>query len=199
MVGVTLTLLAAVAPADRLITIPTGRKLPYGTVRYEFRYQPFEGGTQENLLGLGISTAFDMEIRTDRGIGESTTGTFDIAYNLIAALPGLSPGISFGVQDALDHTPDGRRFFGVVTFREPFSTINGDFPADITVGVMGAKKVTPIVGVEVPFSKEVHLLVEHNGLRIASGMEFRPKPWLNLRAQIIGTRTELSAQVTTHF
>jgi len=190
---------ASLVQADRLITIPTGRKLAYGTVRYEFRLDPSGSGNPESLLGIGIGTSFDMELRTEDQPGQRTTGTFDLAYNFLGAVPGLLPGLSLGVQDALDQTRDGRRFFAATTFREPFETLNGEFPADITLGMFIAKKSTPFVGVEVPFSKEFHLLAEHNGIRIAAGAEYRPIPLINLRAQVIGQRSFVSVQVFSKF
>jgi hypothetical protein len=192
-------LLAALGHADRLIAVPTARKIPYGTVRYEFRGEPRQVGERENLLGLGIGTSFDMELRLDQEPGERSVGTFDFSYNYIAPLAGLVPGLSMGIQDAMDRTEDGRRFFGAATFRQPFSTLNGDFPADMTIGFFAAKHWSPFVGVLVPFSKEFHLLAEHNGNRIAAGFEYRPIPVLNLRFQVRGQRPLLSAQLTTRF
>lgn len=190
---------AAVGYGDRLITIPTARKLPVGTVRYELRLEPGSDGQQENLLGVGISPYLDGELRTFRDRGGRDVVTGDLAYNYIAAIQGLSPGFSLGVQDIADRTPEGRRFFVATTFRQPASTINGDFPMDITLGVLSAKHTTPYVGVLVPFSKEFHFLAEHDGERIGVGAEFRPTSWLNLRAQEIGSRTLFGFQATTHF
>ena len=196
---VALTLGAALAQADRLITIPTARKLPLGTVRYEFRGETVSHGETENFLAAGISTSFDMELRTIDEPGRKTEGTFDLSYNFVAPIPGLTPGLSLGLQDATDKTPDGRRFFGAATFRPQFSTLNGDFPADVTLGVFGGRHWSPFVGVLVPFSKEFHFLAEHNGERIAVGFEYRPVQLFNLRYQVIGKRSELGAQVTTKF
>ncbi|AIE84288.1 hypothetical protein [Fimbriimonas ginsengisoli] len=195
----TLIASAAIGHADRLITIPTARKLPYRTVRYEFRGEPKQIGERENLIGLGIGTAFDMELRLDQEPGERAVDTFDFAYNYISAIPGLTPGLSLGVQDAVDRTADGRRFFGAATFREPFTTINGDVPADITLGVFAGRHWSPFVGVSIPFSKEFHLLVEHNGFRISSGIEYQVSSLLNLRAQVRDHQTLLSLQLTRRF
>lgn len=191
--------LAAASQADRLITVPTARKIPIGTVRYEFRLDPASNGFRENLLGIGINTFMDMEIRNESGGGRPDALTFDLSYNVIAPLPGLTPGLSFGVQDALDKTPDGRRFYGAFTSRETFTTANGDYPADITLGIIGGKVVTPFVGVLLPFSQEFHILAEHNGLRISAGAEYRVRPWLNLRAQVQGRIPQYGAQVTWKF
>lgn len=199
IVGLLPFFLLASAQADRLITVPTARKISYGTVRYEFRREPTSDGQRENLLGIGVSPSFDLELRTFQDRGGNAEGTFDFSYNYIAAIPGFSPGISFGVQDVADKTLDGRRFFLAFTSRQPLSTLNGDYPADITLGVMGERSWTPYVGVSIPFSKEFHALAEHNGNRVSAGFEYRPFEWVNFRAQAMGNRMVLGVQLTTHF
>ena len=191
--------LAAVAAADRLITIPTGRKLPYGTVRYEFRSEGKQRGTREHLLAAGIGTSFELEARTSWLDKDRGAGTFDLAYNVISPIPDLSPGISFGVQDALDQTEDRRRFYTALTFRPYFITANGDVPGEVTLGIMQGEYTHPFVGVGIPFSREFRILAEHNGLRPAAGFEYRPKPNYAFRFQFRERQTLLSLQLTTKF
>lgn len=191
--------LSAVAAADRLITIPTGRKLPFGTVRYEFRAEPKQRGAREHLLAAGIGTSFEIEARTSWLQDDRGTGTFDLAYNVIAPIPDLSPGISFGVQDAMDETEDRRRFYAAITFRPYFTTANGDTPGEVTLGVLQGEYTHPFVGVGIPFTREFRLLAEHNGLRPAAGFEYRPKPNLGFRIQFREHQTMASLQLTTKF
>lgn len=189
--------LAASASADRLLTVPTARKIPYGTWRYEYRAEPDGSGQQENLLGIGIGTSFDMEVRSLRDRGwDDTKLTTDFSYNYIGALQGLVPGISVGVQDAANITPTGRRYFGALTFREPCATADGDYPLDLTLGLFAAGHFSPYVGLLLPFSKKIHLLAEHDGYRIAVGGEYRPYDWLNIRVQTFESRPLLSVQLT---
>lgn len=191
--------IAAISLADRLITIPTGRKVPFGSVRYEVRFEPSRSGAQEQMMAVGVNSFVDMELRADRERGARDAGTFDLSYNYIAPIQGISPGISFGVQDAVDHSSDGRRFFGVITYREPYNTLDGEYPADITLGIFAGKHWSPFVGVSIPFSKAFHFLAEHNGNRVSAGFEFRPASWINLRSQEVGRHSEIGVQLTSHF
>jgi hypothetical protein len=163
------------------MTIPTGRKIPYGTVRLEYLSEFRSGRTTFGYLGLGIGTSFETEIRTEYFRGDKTVGTIDFAYNYISPIPGITPGISVGVQDLSESTVDGRRVYAALTFREPFETVNGSVMADTTLGLYLHGPSIGFVGVSVPFSKEFRILVEHNGLRFTSGVEIRPVPSVGVR------------------
>lgn len=190
---------AALASADRVISVPTGRKLPFGTIRYEFRAEPVQRGNEEHLFAAGIGTSFEIEARTSWLEKDRGSGTFDLAYNLIAPIPDLSPGISFGVQDALDQTQDRRRFYAAITFRPYFITANGDVPGEVTLGIFQGEYTHPFVGVGIPFSRELRLLAEHNGFRPAAGFEYRLKPNIGFRMQFRQRQTLASLQLTTKF
>lgn len=191
--------MAATASADRVITVPTGRKILYRTARYEFRTEPHSGGTAEQLFGVGIGTSIEAEFRSTQLYGADLKDTLDLAYNVVAPIPDISPGISFGVQDAFNRTTDGRRFFAAFTTRQVVDTLNGAYTAEVTLGVMKGKYTRPYVGLSLPFSEEFRLLVEHNGLRAAAGFEIRPAPMLGLRFQVREKQTFVSAQITTRF
>lgn len=166
--------LCALAHGDRLVLVPTARKLPFRTVRYELLSQAGSSQVVEHYLGLGIGKSFELELRTQRWASASTVGTFDVGYNFVAPVPDLTPGIAFGVQDAPDTTSDRRRFYFATTFRPTFSTANGDVAADITLGVYAGHQSSAFVGVGIPFSREVRLIAEHNGYRMTVGFEVRP-------------------------
>jgi hypothetical protein len=197
-VVVLLIALPALGLADRLITIPTARKIPYKTVRYELRFEPGEFGRRENLLAAGIGPAWETEIRSAPDPTFRRPGTVDLAYNYVAALPGYTPGFSAGVQDASNLTSTGRRFYAVTTYRIPCDVINGDYPLDLTLGMFAAGRWSPFLGVLFPFSKEFHLLAEEDGHYIATGLEFAPVKNLNFRTVVRNNRTLLSAQWTLH-
>jgi hypothetical protein len=191
--------LAALAPADRVITVPTARKIPAGTVRYEFRGQAVGSGVRENLLGIGLNQFYELEMRTSSLYGKEEKGTFDFSYNVVAPIPEISPGISFGVQDVLDETEDRRRYYGAITFRPIFSTVNGDVAGEVTLGIIQGEYTHPFVGAVVPFSREFRLLAEHNGFRPAAGFEVRPRADLGLRFQVREGRTLVGLQYTRKF
>ena len=190
---------SAVASADRLITVPTARKIPVGFGRYEFRGVPKSGGAHESLIGVGLTTLYEMELRTSSLDGGGERGTFDLAYNVIAPIPELAPGISFGIQDVLGRTQDHRRYYAAVTYRPYVLTANGEMPADVTIGMIQGPYLHPFVGVMLPLAHELRLLVEHNGYRGAAGVEYRPRANFALRWQFRDRQNMASVQYTFHF
>ncbi|HEY0866813.1 MAG TPA: hypothetical protein VGE01_05530 [Fimbriimonas sp.] len=187
------------ASADRLLSIPTGRKIPFGTVRFEAMSELSRGRAQEYFLGFGLTTYFDVEVRSEYFSGSDPAGSFDVSYNFIAPIPDITPGISVGVQDALDNLRDGRRFYGAFTLRPVFSTINGDVPADLTLGFFLGTHSAPFAGGTIPFSREFRLLYEYNGIRITSGLEVLPRPDLALRLVFRDEDVLGSVQYTRRF
>jgi len=168
--------------------------------RYEYRAEPTVGGEIQNFLGLGIGKSFELDLRDFRPAGGQSVNTLDLSYNLISAFPGgVAPGVSFGVQDAANVTPDGRRFFAVTTFRNTMDEISGNVYADITLGFQVGSLTSPFVGVSVPFTSHLYLLAEDNGFRINAGLEFRPSSRMALRFIVREQRTLLSLSATSRF
>lgn len=181
------------------MTIPTGRKIPYRVVKFEAVSEVSRGRAQEYRLGLGIGRSFDLEIRSEFFDGANDARTFDFSYNYIAPVPGFTPGISLGMLDALDNTEDRQRVYVALTFRPLLSTINGDFPGDLTIGVTGGFRTSLFVGLQLPFSREFSLLAEHNGYRLSSGFELRPVRQIGLRLMFRETDVLGSLQLTQRF
>ncbi len=177
-----LAVAAAVARADRLIYIPTARKIPFRTFKYEFRAEPRVKGELEHYLGIGLTTSWELEVRSQNlGLASAAT-TFDLTYNYLSPFTGLTPGFAAGVQDILNKTAEGSRPFIAVTFREGYQAIGGEFPGDLTIGIsLAQKRLYPIVGASIPFSEAVTLMAEHDGFRISAGFEVRPIRSLALR------------------
>lgn len=188
------------AQADRLITVPLGRKLPFGTVRYEYRWSNSSGGASENLLAAGITKAFEIEARTSfRKPDEIVVGTFDVAYNFIAPLPDISPGISIGVQDVLNQTEDQRQAYFALTSRTTMPTPTGNAIADVHVGLLQGRYSHAFFGTSIPIVKEARLLAEHNGYRLTAGLELRPVRDVALRVQFSSQQTMMSLQLSHRF
>lgn len=189
---------ASPAHADRIITVPTARKLPFRTVRYELQAHPGGNRVSESYLGIGIGTALEIELRHGAARSGGAEGTIDFAYNYLPPILD-APGISFGIQDALDRTPDGQRFFFAIGFRPMFSTLSGDVPADVTLGAFLGRVDSAFVGVAIPFSEQVRLLAEHNGYRLSSGFEIRPVRTIGLRAILRDQALHLGFWATKRF
>lgn len=191
--------LAAVASADRVITAPTARKIPVGTVRYEYRGLPNDSSVHENLIGFGLTTLFEMEVRSSAMRTSNERGTFDLAYNVIAPIPEFAPGISFGVQDVMGETVEGRRYYAAITYRPIVTGAAGDMPADVTLGMIQGERLVPFVGVVLPVAHKVRLLAEHNGVQPAAGIEIRPAPSIGFRMQFRESQNLASVQYTFKF
>jgi len=185
--------------ADELIDIPTARKIQLDDVRYEYRASPYPGGSQQHFLGVGVGESFELDLRDVWNKGTSPAGTFDFSYNLLSSIPGISPGISFGVQDAANLTTDGRRFYAVTTFRNDLDELPGNLYEDVTLGVQFGTLNSPFVGIALPVSKQMYLLAEHSGFRLSAGVEFRPLPHVAFRIITRDRETLLSLSGTVKF
>lgn len=192
-------LLPAAAMGDRLIDLPIGRKIPFRAVRLEYRGERAFQGRNEIYVGYGIGTQFEIEARTLALGGQAERATFDLAYNLIGPISGLSPGISVGVLDVPGSTSDGTRAYAVATFREPAPLDTGDSYSEVTIGFTFGRLTSPMFGASLPLTNRIRLMGEHNGYRLAAGAEYRPIPDVSLRFLVRGQQTFLSVGVTRRF
>jgi hypothetical protein len=191
-------LCSAGASADRLIYIPTARKIPYRTVRYELRAEPKLQGDLEHYIGIGLTPFWELEMRSQNLSLDRPEGTFDLTYNYLSPFTNLTPGFSIGVQDIMNRTSEGTRPFVVATFRQGFFAIGGEFPADLTLGLTLARtRLYPVVGASIPFSSGVRFMAEHDGFRISVGWEVRPSRALALRF-IVREKNSLFGLVVQH-
>ena len=176
-------LLLAVAPlalADRLLTIPTARKLLDGSLRFESLRRLDRLGTGTDYLATAFGNGYEAEARLLHRRGDDRA-TLDLTYNVVAAIPGFSPGIALGVQDLADQTRPGARLFGLFTNRVEFGA--GNVPFDVTVGLFVGRRVTPFVGAAVPLYAGLRLLAEHDGDMGRVGLE--ATPLRGLRARLV--------------
>lgn len=193
-------MLAGAAHADRLIHTPRGGKLPYGTIRAEYLYEPTLRHNTYRYLGIGITTAFDLELRYDDLEGFDRGFTFDIGYNVNAPFTDLAPGISFGVLDGLNQTREGRRFYMAITSRQAASDdlVAGE-AMELTLGFTLGSKNAAFVGLSLPFSENFRLLAEHDGFRATGGLELKTRSDVALRLLFRSNETLLGLQLSTRF
>ena len=174
-----LLLAAPLAGADRLISVPTARKLLSGTIRVETLRQFGTGENGVDYLAFSASQYWDAELQVVRSGQHDPRLTGDFTYNVIAPLPGFSPGVSLGVQDVASAYATGTRAFVCGTIRNEFA--HGNVPFDVTVGLFAGKKFTPFVGANVPVYSWLRLLAEHDGSRGQAAFEALPLRGLRLR------------------
>lgn len=190
---------AGVSRADWLFDIPMGRKIPVGTLKFEYRAETQSGGYNETRFGLGITKGFDATFRALGFAGDARVGAFDFAYTAVAPVPALTPGITFGVLDSTGRTRDGRRFYAAFTFREDFESVDGTLSSDITIGAFGGSNASAFAGFRIPLSRNFNFVAEHNGLRIATGFEWRFLPLTTTRVFARDGVLTLGVSLTTKF
>ena len=179
--------LAGSVHADRLISVPTARKLLDGSVRLESLRQFGPGGYGTDYLAAGLGPSWEAEARLlERGDRDSKL-TGDVTYNVLAPLTGFAPGLAIGVQDVAAATSTGLRAFACATVRNGFD--HGNVPFDVTVGMFVGRRSTPYVGTSVPLYFWLRLLAESDGLAGKAALEATPLRGLRLR--LVGERGRL--------
>lgn len=187
---------ASTTIADRLIEIPVGKKIPFGIVRAEAMFDLRSSERNRFYLGVGLSTQFDLEVMTDRlDLGDRLT-TFDASYIFTTAIPDLTPGISFGVKDALDETPERRRFYAAITYR---IGADGDVPLEVTVGGASNSRQPIFAGASLPLLDTFRLLAEHDSRKLTAGLELVPVKGTALRLLFRQDRTLVSLSHARRF
>lgn len=187
--------LCAWVHGDRLINIPTGKKLPFDEVRAEFVF----GGKpshEQGYIGMGIGLQFDAELIYERFSPNPAFVSFNFAYNYVTPVTDLSPGVSVGVRDATNRTADGRAFYIAATFRIATDT---NAPAELTLGGGTQSLRGFFVGAMLPLTERLRLLGEHDSLRWTAGFELRPFRGLFLRTLFRQDRTQFSVGYAVRF
>jgi hypothetical protein len=192
--------LTATAFADQLISIPTGTKIKLNTIKVEGLWEQSRDRTSHFYIGTGVTNAIDAQITGEKFEGHRFRTSFDLSYNYLPPIIGFGPGVSFGVQDVLGVTRDGRRYFLAITTKEGFAdTVNGTIAAEITIGAYFGSVNSPFVGVMLPFTDYVRVLAEFNGRRINAGVEIRPTNEFGLRATFERRDVLIGANFTVKF
>ena len=187
------------AAADRLILIPTGRKLLSSTVRLDFLAVPSRDRTQ-GWIGTGLGEMFELEVSGERLDSNRVLTSLNFAYNYMVPLTDLAPGISFGVQDALNVTEDGRGIYVAVTFRYGnYGEHNQDVPTELTIGLWNKAKGVAFGGARLPFSKHLMLVAEHDTMRLTAGFEISPVEGSSFRFLFRQDQVILGLQIQARF
>lgn len=168
--------------ADRFILSPLGRKLPFGAIKLEHFWEGGSGERYVDHLGFGFTTIFDGEFVVDHLPGRSSKVSLDLAYNVTGPVVDIVPGVSFGVQDAMNVTEDGRRFFWVTTYDLGLDgKYNSRTPLQFSFGATAGHRTGGILSVSLPFSPWFRLLTEFDTGRITNGIEYKPSTTHSVR------------------
>lgn len=160
---------------ERLIFIPTGNKLRNDRVKLETWLLRGNLAERQSFIGLGISDSFELEIRNQSSRSNQTKTSFDVAYNYLVPFPDISPGITFGVQDVTDETPEERSFYGAVTWKiNQYEQANANSPVEITLGFGTRRYRGLFVGTRLPFTDRFRMIAEHDSRQLTFGFEWIP-------------------------
>ncbi|MEZ5163858.1 MAG: hypothetical protein R2688_08960 [Fimbriimonadaceae bacterium] len=167
--------------ADRIVFIPTGRKVNDKNVRFDVLGQP----SRDNAFGwftVGLMNTWEFELYGENLNTDHLDMGANVAYNLIQPLTDLGPGVSFGILDLGDNTSNRRTGYVAVTYRlGNVAPINQDIPTDFSFGLWTRDEGVFFAGMEIPFSKEFRLLAEHDSRFITAGIELKPVEEASLR------------------
>ena len=180
-----------------MITIPRGGKIPFGTIRGEYMFEPSEPTSTISFLGVGLTTFVDAEIETDQLRGEKKFTQLNLDFNLNSPLAGFAPGISVGLLDATDQSPQGRRGYVAVSFQDTGGETSA--PVETTVGAFFGRESHMFVGLSLPVSEQFRFLAEDDGFRVSAGAEWKTSAGPYFRFVFREHSTLLSVGSTTHF
>lgn len=190
---------AVTAMADRDITVPKGKKIRDGFVRAEMFFTPGSREAQA-WLGTGFLQSIDLELTGNRQRGGEWRGSMDFSYNYAPPIIDVSPGVSVGVQDALNVTEEGRAVYLAMTYRYGNEgDLNQDVPTELTLGLWSRKSGLFFLGMSLPFSNKVFLLGEHDSRRLAGGIEVRPFTGLALKSIFESGGTSFGVSLSRKF
>lgn len=184
---------------DRIIDVPTANKLPFGTVREEVWGFPGDRRSLYTFTEAGIGPSFEAGFRTQRLGFARSVATFDVSYNYVVPLQSFAPGISVGLLDGANSTPDGRRVYLATTFDAGGGASTLDAGVRTTLGLQVGRRASAFVGVDIPIASRVSLLAEHDGFRVNAGIEVRPAPSVRLRWMQLDRKPALSLSLSQKF
>lgn len=177
-----LLLVAQITFADRLIEMPTASKVRKNVFRAETWFDRGRTSQMRGYLVGGITDTFELALRTEHLSSEKDKYSFDLAYQVVPSLPDLTPGIAFGVMDGADRTEEGRRFYGVMSFK---FAVDGEglsfIPGELSIGLRYRRSASPMAGISLPLSPYAKALLEHDGLKLNVGIEYKFNRALSLR------------------
>ena len=192
--------IGGIASADRIILAPNALKVWYRHARAEYMFEPSRPDNYHAYLGVGVTPNIEVEFQLDHLENRATLGTFNASYQYLVPIVDTAPGISIGVQDALDRTPGRRMYY--LAFTQRFGLdgpYNSHTPLEITAGFGFGRRAGVFVGAMIPFTWQFRLLAEHDLNRVAAGFEYQPFHGSAIRAIFQQGSTQLGFRYTLKF
>lgn len=191
--------LAGFGFGDRLVFVPTGKKVEGGSARLEVLTIPSRDSAF-GWMAFGVTPVIEVELLGENLDSEVLTLGTNVKYNLLLPITDIAPGLSFGMVDVGNDTADGRAAYVALTyFYGNVGALNQDVPTELTVGLWTRREGFFFAGARLPFSESVAGLVEHDSLRITAGIEVRPFPGVAFRGLFRGGSPAFGFQVQKRF
>jgi hypothetical protein len=192
-------LIATSALADRLILIPTGKKLLTESFQLEILTDRSRDITM-GWFGTGLGQSFDFEVTGESFDDNRLVASVDFSYNYTVPVVDFIPGVSFGVQDAMNVTDRGRNVYLAVTHRfGNVGELNQDIPTELTYGFWTREGGLVFAGVSLPFSHTLQLLAEHDSDNLTAGVQIKPHEGVSFRALFRQNQVMVSLRVQSRF
>lgn len=173
--------LGSAAQADRLVNIPTGKRINFKEGRFEVLSVPsrdFAFGT----FRYGIGESWEIEAMAESLNQDTIDFGFSLTYNYISPFTDASPGISFGISDIGDNLTERRTAWAAITYAfGNDGALNQNVPTELTLGLWTRDEGFFFAGAALPYSEHLWVIGEHDSRRITAGFELRPFPEASLR------------------
>jgi hypothetical protein len=166
---------AGVARADWLVFIPSGEKLQFQTGRAEVGWAATTSKDTTTTVGFGLTHEIEVDWTTETIDPRGTIASFDTSYTFTDPVVNFLPGFTVGVQDALNDTAIGRRFYIATSYEVGMTGLyNSDTPMRLTIGAYTGGLNGPFVGIAIPFTHSFIGIAEHNSRDLTAGFQFKP-------------------------
>jgi hypothetical protein len=163
--------------------------------------QPSQPGSSYYFVGIGLTTFIDAEVESNQLRDEKNFTQLNLDFNLNAPIPGLAPGISFGVLDATDQSPQGRREYMAISVQDNGGggIMSGNAAVETTFGVSVGRTTHFFIGASLPVNDQFRFMVEDDGTEVNTGAEFKTGFGPYFRLVFREDHALLSVGSTTHF
>ena len=166
--------LSAFSGADRLLTTPTGKKIPQNAAKLEFLSTPSRD-TVFGWIGYGVTDSIELEVYGESFDSDRITPGVNLSYNYLTPITDLAPGISVGVMDIADQTVGRRTVYAAITYYfGNWNELNQDTPTVLTMGGWSRDGGGFFFNFSVPFTNAIRFIGEHDGGTLTAGLEYKP-------------------------
>lgn len=191
-----MSVVCGAALADRVILTPNGTRLRPGTIRLET--MATAGQPARSWLEAGITTNIDLGLSWVAESGRSPS--LDLTWNYLLPITDITPGLSVGVIDFANESPEGRAAYLALT--QYFGNLgdrNMDIPTEFSLGVWSRNKGQVFASIVLPFSEEFRLIAEAASGKVNAGFDIRPVKPVSIRLTFLDGKPTAGLRLTQRF